>query len=184
MQNFDTLRANVLQRIVAMDGEVLEQNEIRMALKRPDGFYWETVAPFAELIVTDGNQLWHYQPELEQLVIEDWQRQEAALAAQLLAGETTQLQTDYAVVQTTPEQDARQQFRLTPLAADSLYYDITLGFQSATIQFIRIHDKNGQQTIWEFDQVQPDSLIDDALFRFMPPAGIEIIDHSSGTASP
>ena len=39
--NIETLAADVLQLIVESDGGVLEESEIQMQLKKPDGFYWE-----------------------------------------------------------------------------------------------------------------------------------------------
>ena len=46
--NIETLAADVVQLIVESDGGVLEQSEIQMLLKKPDGFYWETLTPFPE----------------------------------------------------------------------------------------------------------------------------------------
>ena len=70
LQDISTLTADVTQLIVESDGGILEESEIRMQLKKPDGFYWETIAPFPELIVTNGKLLWNFQPDLEQVVIE------------------------------------------------------------------------------------------------------------------
>ena len=180
LQEFETLQADVLQLIVESDGGVLEESEIRMALKRPSGFYWETIEPFPELVVTDGSKLWNYQPDLEQLVIEDWNSEDSELAAQLLSGDTEQLKTEYAVQLLDSDDESFQQFRLTPLALESIYNSITLSFSNAAIQSIHIANKNGQQTVWEFNSVQQNVDIEDELFSFSPPADIEIIDNSTG----
>ena len=68
----NSMSAEVQQLIVESDGAVLEESSIQMHLLRPDGFFWETLDPFYELVVTDGTLLWNYQPDLEQVVIEDW----------------------------------------------------------------------------------------------------------------
>ena len=86
LNDIATLRSDVVQLIVESDGGVLEESEIQMMLKKPDGFYWETLTPFPELIVTNGSTLWNYQPDLEQVVIEDWDSSRSELAAQLLSG--------------------------------------------------------------------------------------------------
>ena len=46
LQDIETMSAKVLQLIVESDGGVLEESEIQMHLKKPDGFYWETIDPF------------------------------------------------------------------------------------------------------------------------------------------
>ncbi|MCY4358078.1 MAG: outer membrane lipoprotein chaperone LolA [Gammaproteobacteria bacterium] len=186
LQGFETLSAEVLQLIVESDGGVLEESDILMRLKRPDSFYWETIAPFAELIVTDGQTLWNYQPDLEQVVIEDWDTTDSELAAQLLSGETDGLNSEHTIVQLDSGQivaETSQRFRLTPLAVDSVYDTITLNFEQGSIQSIHIASKNGQQTVWEFISVQSDPEIRDDLFRFTPPPGIEIIDNRSHALS-
>ena len=173
---FDTLGATILQLITESDGGVLEESDILMRLKRPGGFYWETIAPFPELIVTDGKTLWNYQPDLEQVVIEDWNGEDSELAAQLLSGNTTGLRTDYEVVQLASGKE-QQHFRLTPLAVDSVYKTITIGFERGIIQSIHVASKNGQLTAWDFISVQHNPQLEDSLFRFTPPVGIEIIDN-------
>ena len=96
-----TLSADVSQLILESGGGLLEESAIAMRLKKPGGFYWETLDPFPELIVTDGETLWNYQPDLEQVVIENWDRNRAELAAQLLNGETGGLAEEYRVTLVT-----------------------------------------------------------------------------------
>ena len=98
LQDLDTLSAEITQLIVEPGGEVLEESQILLHVKRPDGFYWETISPFPELLVTNGRKLWNYQPDLEQVVIEDWNPDESELAAQLLYGQTENLAEDYYIV--------------------------------------------------------------------------------------
>ena len=65
LSGMTTMTSDVRQLIVESDGGVLEESIIRMKMKRPEGFYWETVEPFPELLVTDGRLLWNYQPDLQ-----------------------------------------------------------------------------------------------------------------------
>ena len=118
-----TLSADVSQLILESGGGLLEESAILMRLRKPGGFYWETLDPFPELIVTDGDTLWNYQPDLEQVVIENWDRNRAELAAQLLNGETGGLAEEYRVTLVTAPELHR--FRIAaagarqPLCADS-----------------------------------------------------------------
>ena len=98
LQGVDTLSADITQLIVQSDGGVLEESEILLHVKRPNGFYWETVSPFPEILVTNGTTLWNYQPDLEQVIIEDWDPDQTELAAQLLYGRTDSLIDEYYVV--------------------------------------------------------------------------------------
>ncbi len=180
LDDIDTLSAEVLQLIVESDGGVLEESLIQMHLKRPNGFYWETLHPFPELVVTDGSTLWNYQPDLEQVVLEDWDSSRSELAARLLSGETESLQEKYSIQTQPSENDTYIAFDLVPFAADSVYELITISFSESKLDTIRIVNKNGQRTVWEFQQVEQNEPLSDSQFGFDIPDGIEVIDNSTG----
>ena len=175
--NIETLAADVVQLIIESDGGVLEESEIQMLLKKPDGFYWETLAPFPELIVTDGSTLWNYQPDLEQVVIEDWDSSRSELAAQLLSGNIESLGGDYTIELISSTQSEHQEFKLTPRAADNVYQLISINFIRDELDSIYLNSKNGQQTVWRFENVIRNSPIEDAKFTFVPPENIEVIEN-------
>ena len=176
LQDIDTITAEVNQLIVESDGGVLEESQIIMHIKRPDGFYWETVAPFPELLVTNGKRLWNYQPDLEQVVIEDWNPDQSALAAQLLYGETENLEEDYYIVAIDAEQS--QTFELKPKSPDNLYELITISFVNRSLELIYIENSSGERTAWQFTSSDINLPLGEDLFEFIPPDGIEIIYNS------
>ena len=45
------------------------------------------------------------------------------------------------------------------------------------LESIYLNSKNGQQTVWRFENVVRNSVIDDAKFQFFPPENIEIIEN-------
>ena len=175
LANIDTLSADVLQLIVESDGGVLEESEIQMHLKKPDGFYWETIDPFPELIVTNGELLWNYQPDLEQVVIENWDNSESELAAQLLNGRTENLADEYTIELVSENESAN--FALSPIALDSVYEQITIRFIASNLDVIHLDNKNGEQTVWEFRNIEKNHSLADSLFVFIPPDGFDVIEN-------
>ena len=178
LQGIETLSATVVQLIIESDGGILEESDIQMHLKKPDGFYWETLSPFPELVVTNGVTLWNYQPDLEQVVIEDWDTSRSELAAQLLNGQTGNLAEEYQIELQTPRNSEAREFVLTPLASDSVYEQISINFFSSELDLIHLDNVNGQQTVWRFNTVQRNQPMADSVFVFIPPVGIEIIENS------
>ena len=176
LRDLDTLSAEITQLIVEPDGELLEESQILLHVKRPDGFYWETISPFPELLVTNGRKLWNYQPDLEQVVIEDWDPNQSELAAQLLYGQTESLAEDYYVVVVNSEQ--AQTFELRPKSADSLYEVITISFLRDILDRIYIQNNNGERTAWQFTNSRINLPLADDLFEFTPPSGIEVVNNS------
>lgn len=177
LESISTLSADVTQLIVESDGGILEESSIRMLLLKPDGFYWETISPFPELIVTNGKLLWNYQPDLEQVVIEDWDTSRSELAAQLLSGETRNLAEEYSISRGTEASGEHAEFRLEPKASDSEYSEITISFISNELDTIFLNNKNGQKTAWQFTNVERNEPIEAALFEFTPPEGVEVIEN-------
>lgn len=178
LQSISTLTADVTQLIVESDGGILEESDIRMALKKPDGFSWETLSPFPELIVTNGKTLWNYQPDLEQVVIEDWDTSRSELAAQLLNGQTDNLAEEYTIHQLESDNQQTQEFRLNPIALDSVYEEIRISFLNGALEMIYLNNKSGERTVWQFSHLQQNLPLDDSLFEFVPPEGIEVIANS------
>ena len=176
LSNIDTITAEINQLIVESDGGILEESQIIMHIKRPEGFYWETVTPFPELLVTNGKRLWNYQPDLEQVVIEDWNPDQSGLAAQLLYGKTENLEEDYYIVAIDAEQS--QTFELKPKSPDNLYELITISFINSSLELIYIENSSGERTAWQFTSSDINPPLGEDLFEFIPPDGIEIIYNS------
>ncbi|MDX1489965.1 MAG: outer membrane lipoprotein chaperone LolA [Pseudohongiellaceae bacterium] len=178
LSDIETFKADVRQLIIESSGGVLEESEIRFKLKRPNGFYWETVAPFPELIVTDGERLWNYQPDLLQVTIEPWSFDESELAAKLLSGRIEEVEQDYDIQWGMVNTDESWEFVLDPVDENSVYSRVTLFFGSELLDSIHIDSGNGQRTFWEFENHQINEPIEDEVFSFSPPDDIDIIDNT------
>ncbi|PCJ26076.1 MAG: outer membrane lipoprotein carrier protein LolA [SAR86 cluster bacterium] len=178
LQGIQTLKADVVQLIVESNGGILEESEIKMYLKKPDGFYWETLTPFPELVVTNGTTLWNYVPDLEQVVIEDWNSSRSQLAAQLLNGQTDNLSEEYTIEIMNSVGSEYQEFELAPISVDSVYRSISINFMHAELDSIYLDNKNGQKTVWRFENIERNSTISDNQFEFQIPDGIEVVENS------
>lgn len=180
LNGIETLSADVLQLIVESDGGVLEESEIRMLIKKPDGFSWETLTPFPELIVTNGRTLWNYQPDLEQVVIEPWDSSRSELAAQLLSGNIDSLSAEYTIAGLVDPDSEYQEFELTPKQSENVYQRITINFMHSELESIYLNSRSGQQTVWRFENVVRNEPMADTHFDFVPPENIEIIQNDYG----
>lgn len=177
--SIDTIQADVRQLIMESTGGILEESEIKFKLKRPDGFYWETILPYPELIVTDGVTLWNYQPDLLQVTIELWDAARSELAAQLLNGRMDEIRADYTITGGAVRDGEGWEFFLEPLDDASLYRRVTLYFTGTQLTSIHVDNGNGQRTFWEFFDPEINLPLDDALFVFIPPEDIDVIDNSA-----
>lgn len=178
LDGFTSFRASVRQLIMESSGGVLEESSIVFMMQRPNGFYWETLEPFPELIVTDGESLWNYQPDLYQLTIEDWRAEQTELAAQLLAGRTGDVADQYDV-RATPVDTTGTEFLLTPRDNASLYSQVLIYFEGGELETLLLINTNGQRTFWEFLDREINPQLDISQFQFELPADeeLDVIDN-------
>lgn len=179
LSGIETLQADVRQLIVESSGGVLEESAIKFMLKRPNGFYWETLSPYPELVVTDGRSLWNYQPDLLQVSIEDWEAERSELAAQLLNGNIAEIEADYFINGGRIGTGNTWEFVLEPVDPASLYERVTLYFRDRRLDSIHIDNGNGQRTFWEFFEHRFNESLEDSIFVFNIPDDIEVIDNRS-----
>lgn len=177
LRQVNTMSATVQQLIVESDGALLEESSIQMHVMRPGGFYWETLEPFPELVVTNGDVLWNYQPDLEQVVIENWDSSRAEPAAELLSGRTDSLAEEYEIHIEKDIGEDMTVFQLLPLDQNSLYRRINISFDNTALLSIHLDSKNGQKTLWQFNQPQINQQLAPDLFNFQIPPGIDIVDN-------
>jgi len=177
-----SLSTDVRQLVMASSGSVLEESQIRFYLKRPDGFYWETLSPYPELIVTDGTTLWNFQPDLFQVTIDDWDASQSELAAQLLSGQGAQALAEYEVTHQAI-QSGGTEYYLDPLDPASLYEEVTLFFDQQGLASLLLVSTNGQRTFWEFSNREFNTTIADSQFQFSVPDDemLDVLDRRSAT---
>jgi len=74
LEDTRTLRARFVQEIVAEDGTPGERASGTLAVLRPGRFRWDYREPYRQLIVADGERLWIYDEDLEQVTVRPQER--------------------------------------------------------------------------------------------------------------
>ncbi|MEE4639340.1 MAG: outer membrane lipoprotein chaperone LolA [Wenzhouxiangella sp.] len=170
-EGLNTLSGSFRQIIFDSDGFALEESEGELYFQAPDRFRWDYQQPFPQQLVADGQRMWHFDELLEQVTVGD----------QPEAGESALL------VLTRPELLERF-YRVEPSSsADELHFvplDSEAGFERASLRFVdgvpvmlEFTDRLvGQMTVIELAALQRNPDLDDALFRFEPPPGVDVLE--------
>ncbi len=170
-------QAEFEQTVVAADGELVEQSAGRFWLTRPNRFRWEYVTPWPRLILADGERIWLFDEELEQVTVRDFDGLLEQTPAALLAGRVDALD-GYAI---SGERDSdRLQVVLVPHNTHSDFSQIELEFIAGVLAEMRLRDSFGQQTEIRFSQVETAAAEEAGIFEFSVPAGVDVIDESAG----
>lgn len=145
-----------------------------MKVERPGKFYWETMAPSKQIIVTSGKTIWIYDPDLQQVVRQTVSDQVANTPALLLSGNTAQIMQSYTVSQ--PDV-SKSYYTLIPKNTEGSFQDLSIGFaKDGTPNVMILNDALGQTTTINFNRVIKNTKITPSTFNFVPPKGTDIID--------
>lgn len=143
---------------------------------RPGQFKFLYKKPFEQTIVADGQTLWLYDVDLNQ-VTERKQAQvlnstPAALIAS--ASDLKALQADF-ILKSEAEKDGLQWVTATPKSKDSQVQSVRIGFRAGALAVLEILDSFGQQSRMTFTGFVANVPLQAATFQFKPPAGADVM---------
>ncbi len=160
-----TLDADFKQVIVDENDQVIQESTGHVVISRPGKFRWQVKTPMEQLIVTNGERLWIYDPDLEQVQIKSADSVEQTPAL-LLSGHENALLQQYQV--SYSKQGDQMHYQLIPDEDDSNFSRITLSFQGAALTGMELIDKLGQKTLIHFDHIRVNQAVKAGQFNFKP----------------
>lgn len=169
-----TLSAQFVQVVRDREGRITERATGSLSIARPDRFRWDYREPYQQLIVADGRRLWLYDTDLQQVTVRGLEAGLGSTPAMLLSG-AGRLDDSFASI--AIERDGALTWsRLKPKESSSDFESVSLAFgQQGELVAMELADKLGQTTRIEFSGLTRNTRLDDALFRFAPPAGADVI---------
>ena len=172
-----TFSAFFEQAVYNSRGRIIQESHGRIWVERPGRFRWQATEPFPQTVVSDGKQLWFYDPDLEQVSIRPLDNQLASTPGLLLSGETDQLDSSFAIERgdAQPPIEGMTRYILTPRNPESLFSVLELTFNGSQLIAMRIHDSLGQLTDFRFSDIRVNSAIDSNQFQFVVPEGVDVI---------
>ncbi|HWK53007.1 MAG TPA: outer membrane lipoprotein chaperone LolA [Hyphomicrobiales bacterium] len=176
-----SLRAEVNQLLMDQDGRELQETTAVLTMRKPANFGWRIVEPYEELMVTDGTAIWRYEPDLEQVTVQDFDAELDRTPVMLLNGDAASIVEAYTVTLTRMD-DAVLRFVLQPRRSSTLFERMSLTFDGPVLREMQFEDSLGQQTSLGFSQVERNLTLPDDTFTFTPPVDAELIDNRSGAA--
>lgn len=170
-----SMQADFTQRVVDERGELLQEASGKVWIQRPRRLLWSTQEPYHHQIMTDGETLWMIDYDLDQISRKPFTEPLDMAPGLLLSGDVATIVKHYRV-STQRTSDSEQQFILLPNDEASVFQSMALTFRNQKPHTMRFTDHMGQQTTIQFRQVTLNVSLDTQLFRFVPPAGVEVIE--------
>jgi outer membrane lipoprotein carrier protein len=169
-----TLTARFSQLTLDGSGTQLQETAGELSLQRPGLFRWHTDAPAEQLLVSNGQKVWLFDPDLNQVTIQVLDQRLTHTPALLLSGDVSKISENFEV--SHKEGGSVVDFILKPKAKDSLFDNLRLSFRNGVINDMQLIDSVGQRTNILFLGVKMNEPIAPSQFTFTVPAGADVIE--------
>ena len=173
LTRMQSLSAHFQQIVNDHEGYVTQDVKGRFHVRQPNKIYWETFAPYEQIVVSNGEKLWIYDSDLEQVTVQEATDLEGPLA--LLSESLEALQAKYNISQSTT--GIEKVFQLVPKINDesSSFSVVRFSFADEHLKSISIVDKLRQTTEIRLNELQVNPNTADSTFEFVVPEGVDIV---------
>ena len=173
LKNTRTLKADFAQSVIAKNGRKPQQSSGVVAIARPGKLRWEIQKPFPQLVVGDGEKIWIHDPELQQVTVRKAGQAIGGSPAALLSG-SNELEKNFTLKE-AGEAEGLNWVEATPKVSDSGFERVRLGFSGSDLKAMELLDSFGQTTLIHFSRLERNPTLPAATFRFVPPAGVDVV---------
>lgn len=183
----DSFSARFAQTMFDANGRQEEFSEGVFYLQQPDLMHWKYEYPYPQLIVADGDILWSWDIELEQIT----RREQSAAEQQsplTLITDPERLRERYTPQSLGVDDDGLAWLELQPnasvddtvqdddsVAAMAEFSRILVAFKDSVLAMMVLEDSLGQRTEVRFSKASRNIELDSDLFQFVPPEGVDVL---------
>jgi len=166
-------RGDFTQTVVDRGGKTLRQSSGSFAIARPGKFRWTYVKPYSQVLVGDGQKVWVYDADLNQVTVRNMDKALSATPAALLSGsgEFEKIFT----LEEQPAADGMSWLRAKPKEPESGLDSARLGFRNGELARLEFVDNFGQTTTINIAQFAKNPTLAADTFRFTAPKGADVI---------
>jgi outer membrane lipoprotein carrier protein len=168
----NNMSAHFKQRVQAKERKISTSTG-KMALQRPGRFLWHTLKPLEQVIVADGQKLWVYDVDLEQVTVKKQDKGLSGSAALFISGYNKDVANDFDVQER--QAGSYTYFDLKAKKSKENFQRITMGFVQNNLMKLDLYDQLGQKTSVVFDDIVMNKGIAAKVFSFTPPKGVDVV---------
>lgn len=168
-----TVQGEFDQVVHASSGRKPQRASGSFVFSRPGKFRWTYDKPYPQLLVSDGDKLWAWDRDLNQVTVKRLGDALGSTPAAILAGDDA-LDRNFELAEGGAA-DGLEWVQARPRQAESGFESMRLGLSGGMLRRMELKDNFGQTTLIEFRSMVAGGRPDASLFRFTPPAGADVI---------
>ncbi len=173
LKNMKTLQGQFVQTQFNVDRRETQRASGTLEMSRPGKFRWVYVQPYHQELVADGESLWIYDQDLEQ-VTQKPLRQATAQAPIMLLLEKKSLDKDYLLTDLGNDQGL-DWVGLKPRKDEADVREVKLAFEKTLLARMQLTDAFGQTTLIEFKEMKMNPKLAEGAFNFVAPSGVDVV---------
>jgi outer membrane lipoprotein carrier protein len=174
IEGTQSAQARFTQTVVDRKGRRVQEATGTMQFLRPGRFRWEYEKPYSQLLVGDGQRIWIWDRDLNQVTVRRLDRAITGTPAALLAG-SNEIEKAFNVT-AQPAQDGLEWIEAVPKGNESTFASVRLGFAQDALAAMELNDALGSRTMIRFEDLQRNPKLSLQLFRFTPPKGADVLE--------
>jgi outer membrane lipoprotein carrier protein len=168
-------RGEFTQRVARRDGTAVGQPARgSFVFQRPGRFRWTYEQPYEQVLVSDGQRLWMYDRDLNQVTVRKLAASLPASPASILFG-ANDFEREFEVAEDGGA-DGLAWIAARPRTRDSTFERIRIGFRDGLPAAMELVDGFGQTSRLAFSKLERNPRLDAETFRFVPPKGADVLE--------
>ena len=173
VRDVKTGHAAFTQTVTSPDGAKKKTSSGNFDFSRPNRFRFTYTKPFEQVIVGDGQKVWIYDADLNQVSSRKFSQALGSTPAALLAGAA--LDKDFEL-SALPAKDGLDWALALPKAKEGAFQSMRVGFRGKELAAVEIIDSFGQRSLLQFSQMVANAAVSPDTFKFTAPAGADVIE--------
>jgi outer membrane lipoprotein carrier protein len=168
-----TMHARFEQKVLRSDGGVESESSGEVWLQSPHFFRWAYGGEFPEQVIADGERIWIYDEVLEQVTVKS--QAEFNNDSPLIILTDIQRLDELFEVREAGDIDGMMLLELRSSNKESEFDRMLVGLSDGQLQMLAMEDAFGMRTEIRFTELQKNPPLQDSLFEFTPPEGVDVI---------
>ena len=141
---------------------------------RPGKFIWSYEKPYQQLLQADGDTLYVYDKDLNQVTRRKLGGALGASPAAILFG-SNDLDKNF-TLRDAGVKNGIDWLELIPKSKDTQFKSVGIGFRDGNLEAMELHDVFGNVTLLTFSNIQKNPPLPASQFKFTVPQGADVID--------
>jgi len=173
IQQTRSARAVFTQTVADSSGQISQKSSGTVQFQRPGKFRWTYSKPYEQLIVGDGETLWIYDKDLNQVTQRKLDKALGSSPAALLAGADDI--EKYFSLNAIGKKGKLDWLEVRPYDEDSLFDKVRMGFNKNTLEVMELFDHFGQKTTIMLSRLERNPVTPADTYTFTIPDGADVV---------